>query len=80
MSAQQVQGEDLRLDVEGMSCGSCAARVERALNALPDVEASVNFATGEARVHRGPGAPGLAELREAGRARGSDIEIGRAHV
>ena len=67
-------GEDLRLDVEGMTCGSCAARVERTLNAFPEVEASVNFATGEARVRRGPGAPGLAELREAVRARGYDIE------
>ena len=61
-STSATTGEDLRLDVEGMTCGSCAARVERTLNAFPDVEASVNFATGEARVRRGPGAPGLAEL------------------
>ncbi len=39
---------DLRtveLDIEGMTCSSCAARVERNLNRLPGVETTVNFAT-----------------------------------
>lgn len=39
---------DLRtveLDIEGMTCSSCAVRVERNLNRLPGVEATVNFAT-----------------------------------
>lgn len=31
------------LIIEGMVCGHCAARVERALNALPGVEARVNL-------------------------------------
>ncbi|MFM8943908.1 MAG: heavy metal translocating P-type ATPase [Actinomycetota bacterium] len=66
---------DLRLDVRGMTCGSCAARVERTLNALPAVEASVNFATGEARVRRGPAAPDLDAMREAVRARGYEIDV-----
>lgn len=35
----------LQLDVDGMSCGACAARVQSALNKLPQVRASVNFAT-----------------------------------
>ena len=33
-----------------MTCGACAARIERQLNALDGVEASVNFATERARV------------------------------
>ncbi|MFM8998772.1 MAG: heavy metal translocating P-type ATPase [Actinomycetota bacterium] len=65
--------EELRLDVGGMTCGSCAARVERTLNAQPGIEASVNFATGEAVVRRSVGAPGLEALVEAVRARGYDL-------
>src|SRR5258706_1397530 len=38
--------------VEGMTCASCAGRVERALAAVPGVgEASVNLATEAATVH-----------------------------
>ena len=35
----------VQLDVTGMSCGSCAARVQKTLNKLPGVHASVNYAT-----------------------------------
>ena len=38
------------LDVEGMTCASCAMRVERKLGKLPDVSATVNYATEKARV------------------------------
>lgn len=42
-------------DVEGMTCGSCAARVQRALSDVPGVgEVAVNFATGRATVTPGP--------------------------
>ncbi len=41
-------GEALTLSVGGMTCGACAARVERALNKLDGVEASVNYATATA--------------------------------
>jgi len=40
----------LRLDVSGMTCGACAARVENKLNKVPGVHASVNFATGVATI------------------------------
>ena len=36
--------------ITGMSCASCALRVERKLNKLPDIEASVNYATGIAHI------------------------------
>ncbi len=36
------------LIVSGMSCGACAARIERRLNRLDGVAASVNYATGRA--------------------------------
>lgn len=31
------------LDITGMSCSNCAANIERGLNAIPDVKASVNL-------------------------------------
>jgi P-type Cu+ transporter len=36
------------LVVTGMTCGSCAARIERRLNRLDGVAATVNYATGRA--------------------------------
>ena len=43
--------QEVRLDLEGMTCASCVARIERKLNKLDGVEASVNFATERATVH-----------------------------
>ncbi|MBG6078065.1 heavy metal translocating P-type ATPase [Polaromonas sp. CG_9.11] len=46
--------KEWRFPVEGMTCGSCVARVEKALAATPGVEeASVNFATEQASVKAG---------------------------
>jgi heavy metal translocating P-type ATPase len=58
-----------------MTCGSCAARVERTLNKQPGVEASVNFATGEALVHLAGEAPAFEALRRAVQDRGYDIRV-----
>src|SRR6266571_1032368 len=41
---------EIRLELEGMSCASCAARIEKKLNKLDGVEATVNFATEQANV------------------------------
>ena len=51
-TATAPRGEvELRLDLEGMTCASCAARIEKRLNKVDGVEASVNFATEQATVH-----------------------------
>jgi P-type Cu+ transporter len=50
------------LALEGLSCASCAARVERSLNDLDGVEATVNFATEEAAVRFDSVSVGLDEL------------------
>jgi heavy metal translocating P-type ATPase len=48
--------QTLRLPVEGMTCASCAARVERAIKAVPGVTgASVNVATSQAEVEGSAG-------------------------
>jgi P-type Cu+ transporter len=44
----------LELPVEGMTCSSCAGRVEKSLNQLEGVEATVNFATERASVSFDP--------------------------
>ncbi len=49
MSTTQ-QTRTVELDIGGMTCASCAARVERKLNRLGGVAATVNFATEQARV------------------------------
>jgi Cu+-exporting ATPase len=45
---------DLLLDVGGMTCASCAARIERRLNRLDGVSATVNYATETAAVTYDP--------------------------
>jgi Cu+-exporting ATPase len=40
----------VQLQIGGMTCASCAARVEKKLNRMPGVEASVNYATETASV------------------------------
>ena len=43
-------GTDIDLVIGGMTCASCAARIEKRLNKLDGVTASVNYATERARV------------------------------
>jgi Cu+-exporting ATPase len=42
---------DIELAIGGMTCASCANRIERKLNKLDGVTATVNYATEKARVH-----------------------------
>ena len=44
----------LELPIEGMTCASCAGRVEKSLNRLDGVQATVNFATERATVDFDP--------------------------
>jgi Cu+-exporting ATPase len=43
--------KEVRLDLDGMTCASCVSRIERKLNKLDGVEATVNFATEQATIH-----------------------------
>ncbi|NMR30902.1 heavy metal translocating P-type ATPase [Crystallibacter degradans] len=54
MSASPAQpdapGTDVELEIGGMTCASCANRIERKLNKLDGVSATVNYATEKARI------------------------------
>jgi Cu+-exporting ATPase len=61
-----VAHDSAELRIEGMTCASCVARVERALKAVPGVlAATVNLATEQAHVERVKGAAGAAALMAA---------------
>ena len=57
--------EHLDIPIVGMTCASCANRIERRLNELDGVEASVNFATEKATVDFDPDAVDAGALAAA---------------
>ncbi len=53
---------EIDLRVEGMTCAACAARIEKTLNRLPGVRASVSFASERASVRYDPAQVALADV------------------
>lgn len=53
--APAAEASDAELTIGGMTCASCAARVEKKLNRMDGVTATVNYATEKARVSYGAG-------------------------
>lgn len=49
-SAPAASGQGIELEIGGMTCASCANRIEKKLNKLDGVEATVNYATEKAKV------------------------------
>ena len=76
MAAVVETPERVRLELEGMTCASCAARIERKLNKLEGVEATVNFATEEAAVSFDPTRASLEDLVGAVEAAGYGASLG----
>lgn len=71
--AEKMTADRVSLLVEGMTCASCVARVERALNALPSVEATVNLATERADVHFDAERVSVKQIAGAVRAAGYEV-------
>ncbi|MGF6176305.1 heavy metal translocating P-type ATPase [Ensifer sp. 4252] len=67
--------ESIELAIEGMTCASCVARIEKALKAVPGVTgANVNLATERASVRLTKGIATPASLEEAVRAAGYEAK------
>jgi Cu+-exporting ATPase len=62
--------ESVELPIAGMTCASCANRIERKLNKLDGVTATVNYATEKARVEFDPGTVAPEQLVQAVEAAG----------
>jgi Cu+-exporting ATPase len=67
--------ERVELPITGMTCASCANRIERSLNKLDGVMASVNYATEKARVYFDPGTVAPEQLVQAVAAAGYDAAL-----
>src|SRR6266567_2944917 len=75
MATIEQHDAEVRLDIEGMTCASCAVRIEKKLNRLDGVAAAVNFATETASVHYDPARVQLDELIETVRTTGYDASL-----
>jgi Cu+-exporting ATPase len=65
-TATNTRSERVDLEIEGMHCASCVARIEGALSDVEGVEeASVNLATGQARIVFDPAVADLDQCRAA---------------
>ncbi|MCL6555342.1 MAG: heavy metal translocating P-type ATPase [Burkholderiales bacterium] len=69
-SGFEVPPQRVDLALDGMTCAACATRIEKVLNALPGVEAQVNFAAERAQVRFDPGRVSTADLIQAVRRAG----------
>ncbi|MER3410963.1 MAG: heavy metal translocating P-type ATPase, partial [Thermoleophilia bacterium] len=69
-TAVEARPERVQLKIEGMTCASCAARIERKLNKIEGVTATVNYATEQATVSYDPSRVTLEELIRAVEAAG----------
>ena len=61
-TAETDQSERTTIAIEGMSCASCAARIEKRLNRIDGVSASVNYAAEQAAVSFDPAQASLDDL------------------
>jgi copper-(or silver)-translocating P-type ATPase len=67
-----VPSRTVELQLIGMTCAACASRIEKVLNKIDGVEATVNFATEKARVAFNPALADMNTLLEAVRKAGYD--------
>ena len=76
MSAAATENAELiELELEGMTCASCASRIERKLNALEGASATVNFASEQAYVHFDPARLRADDLIAAVKSAGYDARV-----
>src|SRR5579863_6331209 len=60
---QAATNSEVVFDLEGMTCASCAMRIEKGLKKVPGVkDANVNLATERATVHYDPSLTGVEQM------------------
>jgi Cu+-exporting ATPase len=74
-AAATENAELIELELEGMTCASCASRIERKLNALEGASATVNFASEQAYVHFDPARLRADDLIAAVKSAGYDARV-----
>jgi Cu+-exporting ATPase len=86
--------QSVQLQISGMTCAACSGRIEKALDKLPGVSASVNLATEIANISLSPGAAtvdnliaavakagyGATEISEASRAEEKTRKLAAYHA
>ena len=60
----------VNLAIDGMTCASCASRIEKAFARLPGVDTNVNVVTERARIRFAPGTTDIPTLMETVRKAG----------
>nr|MBA3306386.1 cation-translocating P-type ATPase [Thermoleophilaceae bacterium] len=78
MSAAASTTERLELGLEGMTCSTCANRIERRLNDLDGAQATVNYATEKAAVRFDPDRLSADDLVGAVEAAGYTVRLPRS--
>jgi Cu+-exporting ATPase len=76
--AEAATAERVRLEIEGMTCASCAARIEKKLNKVEGVAANVNYAAEEAAITFDPARVDLEQLIRAVESIGYGATLARA--
>lgn len=69
-----ISPESIELSISGMTCAACAARIEKVLNRVEGVDATVNLATEKAHVRYTPGVISVDRLINAVRKAGYDAQ------
>ena len=79
---KEINSELFTLDIGGMTCASCAGRVEKALDKIPGVEAaSVNLATEQARIRLNASSPTkIGEVIAAVQKTGYEAQLSKPHA
>lgn len=80
MAATAQPSAIVELEVDGMSCAACAARIESRLNRIDGVEASVSYASERASVRYAPQQLDVARLIEEIRDSGYDAHVAEEGV
>ena len=78
--ANATAAERVRLEIGGMTCASCATRIERKLNKLNGVQAAVNYATEEVAVDFDPARVAVGDLIKTVEATGYTAALPEAHA